>query len=338
MKTSSPTQRTVLASTINSLVQAASKLGADATTLLSHTSIDPTNLAEADNRLPVSEFYRLYELAEQATNTPDIGLYAGRVAFVNRLNLQLYMSTICNDFREYLNLMPSALAFIGDLGEVTIHHEPPLIRLDWLPLDSDTNKQRYLADTFLGLATTIANTLCIRPIMVKKACFTYPAPSDLLMLQSIFGNNLTFNCPTNCLYFERSALDYPVSQLDNELNDAFTAPLPTFLGNNNVEDIFLSDLRQAISRLLPMGDMGIDTVAKELNVSRRTLQRRLSDRDTQFLQILQDIRVELAERYLSDKYLNITDIAFLLGYSSQGTFSSAFKTWRGCSPRDFRAQ
>jgi AraC-like DNA-binding protein len=100
--------------------------------------------------------------------------------------------------------------------------------------------------------------------------------------------------------------------------------------------MFLASLRQSIVRLLPQGDMSIDKVAGELNVSRRTLQRRLSDRDTQFLQVLKEIRADLSVRYLGDERLGIAEIAFLLGYSDQGSFSSAFKIWHGQSPRDYR--
>ena len=89
-------------------------------------------------------------------------------------------------------------------------------------------------------------------------------------------------------------------------------------------------------RLLPEGELGIDAVAAELNISRRTLQRRLADRDTQFLQVVQDVRKALAQRYLGDKRLAITEIAFLLGYADQGSFSSAFKNWYGQSPSEYR--
>jgi AraC-like DNA-binding protein len=87
---------------------------------------------------------------------------------------------------------------------------------------------------------------------------------------------------------------------------------------------------------LPEGEVTIDKLASKLNISRRTLQRRLSERDTSFLNILQEVRSKVALRYLSDKRLGITEIAFLLGYGDQGSFSSAFKSWHGVSPRNYR--
>ena len=87
---------------------------------------------------------------------------------------------------------------------------------------------------------------------------------------------------------------------------------------------------------MPEGEVTIDKLASKLNVSRRTLQRRLSDRETNFLNVLQEVRSRVAPRYLADDRLGITEIAFLLGYADQGSFSSAFKSWHGISPRDYR--
>jgi AraC-like DNA-binding protein len=87
---------------------------------------------------------------------------------------------------------------------------------------------------------------------------------------------------------------------------------------------------------LPEGEDTIDKLAGKLNISRRTLQRRLSERDTNFLHVLQEVRSKMAIRYLADDRLGITEIAFLLGYADQGSFSSAFKSWHGLAPRDYR--
>lgn len=327
---------TVYAASINALLQTAERLGASRTELLAAAGIDGQTLRQSDNRLPVADFFRLYQLAEQATGDADIALYTGRVAYVTGLNVQLYMSTICDTFRDYLNLMPSVLKLRGDIGEVRVRREEEFIRLEWQPLWPATSEQRYLSDEILAASAAIVNSLCIQPIPVQKACFTYDQPEDLSLLRTIFGDDLHFSQAVSCLYFHRAALNYPVTQLDYEINIEPDHPLRRLFSADELEDPFLASLRQSIVRLLPLGEMTIDTVAGELSVSRRTLQRRLADRDTQFLQVLQDIRAGLAKRYLVDKRLAIIEIAFLLGYTDQGSFSSAFKTWHGVSPREFR--
>jgi AraC-like DNA-binding protein len=336
MSESKPADWTVYAAPIHALVQAVESFGGRRELLLREAGIDGQLLEHADHRFPVADLFRLYECAVAQTKNRDLALYVGRISFVNGLNLQLYMSTICNTFREYLNLMPSVLKFTGDIGEVKIRREGELLRLEWLPLEPQSRSKRYLTDTFLANSSAIVDSLCVQPIRALKADFTYPEPSDTTLLRQVFGENLRFSQAVSCLYYERACLTYPITHLDHKLDVDQTDPLLRFFDERKDEDPFLDSLRQSIVRLLPLGDMSIDQVAGELNVSRRTLQRRLSDRETQFLQVLQDIREDLALRYLADERLGITEIAFLLGYADQGSFSSAFKVWQGLSPRDYR--
>ena len=58
--------------------------------------------------MPVSAFFRLYKLSAETCSNYDIGLYSGRIAYVTGLNLQLYMTTICGTFRDYLKYDPQS--------------------------------------------------------------------------------------------------------------------------------------------------------------------------------------------------------------------------------------
>ncbi|QIG52376.1 helix-turn-helix transcriptional regulator [Nordella sp. HKS 07] len=84
--------------------------------------------------------------------------------------------------------------------------------------------------------------------------------------------------------------------------------------------------------------------ASEGNCSRfwnkrtRTLVRRLAELGASFAQIVDRLRHDLALKYLSERDLSLTEIAFLLGYSNQSAFSSACRRWTGKTPREIRAQ
>jgi AraC-like DNA-binding protein len=332
----SQTEHSVYPSPINAVLQAAESLGANRAELLAGIDLEAQQLQESDNRFPVSKLYQLLALAESNSNNADVALYAGRVAYLDGLNLQLYMSTICTTFREYLNMMPSVLKLSGDTGEIEIHADGEQLRMEWVPLLPETSQQRYLTDLFLTTATMIVSSLCIKPIPILKAHFSYSEPSDCTVLHATFGLNLVFDQPVSCIYYQRESLNYPITHLDYKLTKELTEPLSHLFDELSPPDEFLAALHQSIVKLLPLGDMTIDGVAQELNVSRRSLQRRLTDRETTFIQVLQDIRANLALRYLDDKKLSITQIAFLLGYSDQGSFSTAFKSWHGQSPSQFR--
>ncbi len=82
----------------------------------------------------------------------------------------------------------------------------------------------------------------------------------------------------------------------------------------------------------------IDYVAEKLNMTSRTLRRRLAAEGSSYQQILGEVRYQLAREYLGTSTLPLEEIAVLLGYSAPGNFTHAFKRWHGTSPRQYRQE
>ena len=93
-----------------------------------------------------------------------------------------------------------------------------------------------------------------------------------------------------------------------------------------------------IIELLPDGPPSQKDIAEALHVSNRTLQRKLKDEGTSFIDLLQDARLSLARKYLAQPQRSIVEIAYLLGFSEPSTFSRAFKRWTGHAPAEYRAE
>jgi AraC-like DNA-binding protein len=71
-------------------------------------------------------------------------------------------------------------------------------------------------------------------------------------------------------------------------------------------------------------------------MSSRKLQRQLQSAGTTFNTLLNEIRQDLAKKYLREQHNNITEIGFLLGFSESRAFSRAFKRWLGVTPSEYR--
>ena len=71
-------------------------------------------------------------------------------------------------------------------------------------------------------------------------------------------------------------------------------------------------------------------------MSERTLGRRLTDEGLNFTEILQHLRRDLAIRYLDDRRLRVSKIAWLLGFQQVSAFTHACKRWTGRTPRQMR--
>lgn len=318
------------------VLQAASVLGVDQRALLRDARIKPELLRSPGERISMQQYMALYRLAAERSRDPDLGLYVGHIIYFSGMNLHLYMTTICRNLKEYFNVIPSTIKLRGDTGRVLIRPKDEFIRLEWHPLHESTRCWRPLVDEMLKSSAEIVNAICALPVPVLAAEFAYPAPDDTSALKAAFGPNLRFGCKVSCLYFARESVRYPLVELDFKLGRDYWAQPHSVFDEPEVVDPFLRDTRSAVRRALPGGSLTIDGLASELGISRRTLQRRLSALDSSFKQLLQDVREEMSQRYLDDPRLAITEIALLLGYSDQASFSNAFKTWRGCAPSEYR--
>jgi AraC-like DNA-binding protein len=82
--------------------------------------------------------------------------------------------------------------------------------------------------------------------------------------------------------------------------------------------------------------VSLDSVAGILNLTPRTLQRRLSEQDESFKGLLDKVRKELALTYIAQPFIDLAELAYLLGFSDQTAFQRAFKKWTGTTPGKFR--
>ena len=98
----------------------------------------------------------------------------------------------------------------------------------------------------------------------------------------------------------------------------------------------IDEVKTAIKRLLTGRRPTLKDVARALGLSTRTLQRQLTGLRATFQQLLQEARQELAHHYLTDKSLELTEVAYLLGFADANSFFRAFQRREGVSPYRWR--
>lgn len=109
-----------------------------------------------------------------------------------------------------------------------------------------------------------------------------------------------------------------------------------YLNSLNSGDNIVSELKRRLADLMARGEANADAACRALKLSRRTLQRRLKAERTSFQKVLNEVRRELAVRYLSDTRLKALEVAMLLGYSNISSFTTAFKSWYDMPPAEYR--
>ncbi len=106
----------------------------------------------------------------------------------------------------------------------------------------------------------------------------------------------------------------------------------------DIDASFARRVRSALLELLPSGQSSIENIIKMLGVSKRTLQRRLSEESTTFQKELNQIREELARHYLINSNISSSEVSFLIGFDDPNSFVRAFHLWTGKTPETVRKE
>lgn len=140
----------------------------------------------------------------------------------------------------------------------------------------------------------------------------------------------------NRLVFSKEDALVPFISRNESMWEFFEPELKRRLSMMETDDSCAARVRSALMELLPSGECTIDDVAKKLGYSKRSLQRKLQEEDTNFQKQLNHTRELLARTYLANTDMTTEDIAFLLGYQESGSFLRAFTVWTGQTVNEYR--
>ncbi|NRG47910.1 helix-turn-helix domain-containing protein [Bacillus sp. CRN 9] len=161
---------------------------------------------------------------------------------------------------------------------------------------------------------------------------------DVFALETYFGCHVRTGASCNRLTLHRRDLDHPFVSYNEELLEMLTPVLDQSLDNHQNSRSITEMVMWILKRSLAGGRPDIQTVASELGMSDRTLQRRLTDEGTSYQKLLTKARHEQAREYLTDASIHIKEVAFLVGYEDQNSFYRAFRIWEGDSPSNWRTE
>lgn len=232
-----------------------------------------------------------------------------------------------NRMARYKQLCPPESLHITEEGECCT------IELGWL--DTEQSGPPMLVGITLAFLLELGRRGTVRPLTARFVEFTHPM-GDVQTLEAYFGCPVQIGAQSNRLTLHRRDLDQPFVTYNEELLEILTPALDRSLDEQQRTRSITETVKWIIKRSLTGGRPNIQTVAKELNMSDRTLQRRLTDEYTTFNHLLAQARHEQAREYLADPSLDIKEVAFLIGYEDQNSFYRAFRLWEGETPSSWR--
>ena len=175
----------------------------------------------------------------------------------------------------------------------------------------------------------------IRPIQVRLAHLRNDPQNEF---QKVFGTKVEQHSDGDLVDFRPSASNLPVVNADPYLHRCLVKFCEEALARRKqlLSSSATVKVQNAISELLPHGQARLETVAAKLGMSTRTLSRQLTSEHSTFTKILDHMRSALAYRYLAERNLRISQVAWLLGYKEVSAFTHAFRRWTGKTPRSAR--
>jgi AraC-like DNA-binding protein len=234
-----------------------------------------------------------------------------------------------NRMARYKQLCPPESLYITEEGELCT------IELEWL------HNEQPLPAMLVGITLAFLLELGRRgtgqPLTARNVEFSH-AMGDVQALEAYFGCRVQTGAKRNRLTLYRSDLDRPFLSYNEELLEILTPILDQSLGEQQPNRSITEMVKWIMKRSLTGGRPDIQAVAKELGLSDRTLQRRLTEENTSFKHLLTQARHEQAREYLTDPTLDIKEVAFLIGYEDQNSFYRAFRLWEGDTPSHWRTE
>lgn len=196
---------------------------------------------------------------------------------------------------------------------------------------------RHQIEFFVTALVRLCRQLTGLRVVPTRLALTHHRESICPEFAEFFGGAVEFGAAVDEVAFAATIKNMPVVSADPYLNSLLITYCEEALARRSASSVsFRSSVENAIAPLLPHGKVRAGEIARRLAVSQRTFARRLSLDGLTFSDVLEDLRSDLAERYLAEDDLSISQIAWLLGYREVSAFTHAFKRWTGKTPRAAR--
>jgi len=316
------------------------KAMADTDSFLKQLQIEKDTLVDDEGLMPMSQFVMIIEEAAKYIDDVNLGLHYYQNIDFRRLGIFGYVLLNSTTIGEAFSFSSRYYCLFQQGMEYKLLIEGNTASLTYNITTKNFPKSRQDAEMTLMGAVTLVRVLYNVTWQPTAVHFSHQAPDDISEHIKLLGSNIHFNKPVNRLFFEKKLLDVSVHDVDLQLKKSLSTTMEQLLSvsQQQLEQDWLHTFQEKIIESLGGGVPKINDIADQMFMSKRTLQRKLTNDGLSFLGVIESIRYKLASNYLSASEMLLQDIAIVLGYSDVSSFSRAFKRWTNMTPLEFRKQ
>lgn len=315
--------------------RAAERFGLPAAALLRQAKLPATLHVSPDAWLTTAQYFALWRAVEALADDPAIGLRMTIETETSVYPPATMSAFFARDYRDGLHRLArfKRLCTPEELLLTDIN-SGCRIAVRWIytgePEPDATADVTLAAILELGRRGTGKH---IKPIRIELA---RPEPiSDAH--HNYFDAPVRIDCAQNALVMHHADLELPFAGHNPELLAILEPSLTDALGEIEAQSSLSEQVKILIKRRIASGKPDVADVARELGMSERTLQRRITEQGSSYRDLLDEARQELGRHLLSNKNNAMDEIAFLLGFQDTSSFYRAFHTWEGVTPGQWRS-
>ena len=334
------TELTVGAGLPRGLVRLAVSKGARAEELWARSGIDPSDLDDQDNRVPMSRYIALMRAAKELTGDPALALHYGEAVDLGELSIAgliMNASETMGDAFLQMNRFGRLAVEVEGVGAGADRFKGTLREGVYWVVDTRANPNEFpeLTEvTFARMACQPRRFLPKPPVL--EVHVTHAAPDYRAEYERVLGCPVVFDSHWNAMRMDPMLSSYRVALQPRYVFGVLSEKAEALLHELAQSKSTRGKVESLLMPVLHTGDISMDAIAEKMAVSRQTLFRRLKTEDATFEKVLDELRHRLALHYLGGRKASVNETAYLVGFSDPAAFSRAFKRWTGKSPSEMR--
>jgi AraC-like DNA-binding protein len=327
-------QLTHFAPATNMLWNYIDSCGHDPAPLWRKAGINPALLKKSDARINIEHVDELWRLAVELLDDPCFGIKMTAHWHPSYVGALGYAWCASSTLRTALDRVVRYIHVVTEDLNIKLAETP-----DGLMITTDLEKSVFTLPQHHDVVMSVVMHMCRfnfgEGLLPTRISLAHEEPHCADIVSDFFRVPVTFNAPNSCLTLAKKDVDMKLSSGNRELALLHDEFLMKYLVEIKKGDL-VQQIQSVIIENLPSGKVTDNLIARELNLSERSLQRKLKEKGTTFRNELDNVREMAAIQYIKNPVNTMSDIAFLLGFSEQSAFSRAFKKWTGTSPMKYR--
>jgi AraC-like DNA-binding protein len=324
-------------SLVRTLIEAVERAGVAPDAFLAASKLDRALVEDANSRIDLPTYDALQELALDMTKDPALGLHMGEHASLAAFQIVGLLAAHCRTIRDGLQVFfryhriiadcpASYLEERGDESVLIYNFLRTTPRCSRLRAEFGVTRLLRIAQMFAGVAAT-----------PREVWFEHAEPPYADEYVRMFGEKrVRFSQPTTGIVMPTSVLDAVQLHPNAQLYQVLKGQADALLQQVDEGATLATKIHHLVVHHFTEMEPDMETIARRLGMSSRSLRRRLQEEGVSFSKVVDDAMGELACNVLREPSTTIHEAAFRLGFSEASSFHRAFRRWTGKTPKQFR--